>query len=452
MRRIVVLALLLGGMQLIKPLGAPGFGSQSLLAFGFLILGAYAAGELAVSVGIPKLVGYLLSGIVFGPWALNTVAADSVVALTPISTLAIALIAFLAGAELRIDEVRSRGRTILRILASELTVTLIAITILLVALGSRVPFLSGGTKTEVFAFSLLFASIAVVHSPAVAMALLTETGARGPVARTSLGVVLLSDVVIVLLLTVTLSIVRAIVPPQGANIPTLTLAAIVWEIGGAALVGTALGVLVTLYLRVVRRELFLFAIIVAFFGSEVAKLTHVEPLLTLIVAGFVAENTSAPEHGSALRHSMERAAAPVFVVFFALAGAQIVLPDLARLWPLVLPLVVVRGAAIWSGARLGARWAGLDDAEGEQVRRHLWTSLIPQAGVAIGLAAAVANTYPVRGGQIRTLFLALVAINQALGPILFRRALKRSGEIPASSNQPVSLSVDPAASGNERAV
>lgn len=442
MRRIIVLALLLAGMHLIKPLGAPGFGSQSLLAFGFLILGAYAAGELAESIGVPKLVGYLLSGVIFGPWALNTVAGDSVVALTPISTLAIALIAFLAGAELRVEELRSRGRTILRILASEVALTLVAITIVLVLLRSRIPFLAGGSAVEVFAFSLLFASIGVVHSPAVAMALLTETGARGPVARTSLGVVLLSDVVIVLLLTATLSIARVIVPPHGANIPSLTLAGIVWEIGGAALVGSALGALVALYLRVVRRELFLFAIIIAFFGSEVARLTHVEPLLTLIVAGFVAENISPREHGAALRHSMERAAAPVFVVFFALAGAQIVLPDLARLWLLVLPLAIVRAIAIWGGSRLGARWAGLHGEDGESVRRHLWTSLIPQAGVAIGLAAAVAETYPLRGGQIRTLFLALVAVNQALGPILFRRALQQSGEIPARRTHPAGLDAE----------
>jgi hypothetical protein len=55
--------------------------------------------------------------------------------------------------------------------------------------------------------------------------------------------------------------------------------------------------------------------------------------------------------------------------------------------------------------------------------------LVPQAGVAIGLAAAVAQAYPVRGSQMRTLFLAVVAINQVIGPILFRFALNRSNEI-----------------------
>jgi len=429
MRRLIVLALLLGGMSLIKPLGTPGFGSQSLLAFGFLILGAYAAGELAADVGIPKLVGYLMSGVAFGPWALNTVAADSVVALSPVSSLAIALIAFLAGAELRITEIRARGKTVLRLLTAELAITLVTITLFLVALGSRVPFLSSAVPAERLAFALLFASIAIVHSPAVAMALLSETRARGPVARTALGIVLLSDVVIVLLLTGTLTMARLIVPPRGASVASLSLGGVIWEIGGATLVGAAIGLLVALYLRVVRRELFLFAILVAFFGSEVARLVAVEPLLTLIVAGFTAENMSAPEHGEALRHAMERAAAPVFVVFFALAGAQIVLPDLLRFWPLVIPLALVRAFAIWLGCRVGSRWAGLDGQEGGAVRRHVWTALIPQAGVAIGLAAAVATTYPVRGGEIRTLFLALVALNQAVGPIMFRRALARSGEI-----------------------
>jgi hypothetical protein len=269
------------------------------------------------------------------------------------------------------------------------------------------------------------------------MALLSETGARGPVARTTLGVVLLSDVVIVLLLTGTLTVARLLVPPHGPSSTALTLPGIVWEIGGAGLVGAGIGGLAALYLRVVQRELFLFAIIVAFFGSEIAHLVRVEPLMTLIVAGFVTENISRAAHGAALRHAMERAAAPVFVVFFALAGAQIVLPDLAKFWPIVIPIAIVRGGAIWFGCRIGARWAGLNGAEGEMIRRHAWTALIPQAGVAIGLAAAVATTYPERGGQIRTLFLALVALNQALGPILFRRALTRSGEAHALGGQVV---------------
>jgi len=431
-RRIFVLMLLLGAMQLIQPLGTPGYGSQALLAFGFLVLGAYAAGELATSIRIPKLVGYIIAGVAFGPSALGTVSTDAVSDLAPVSSLAIALIAFLAGAELRWSEVREHGGTILRILVSELGVTLVALTALLMALRSYVPFLRGGTPVEALVLSLLFASIAVVHSPAVTMALLTETRARGPVSRTTLGVVLFSDVVVVLMLTGTLALVRVLVPLRGADAAPVAYGSVAWEVGGAVLVGAALGGLVALYLRFLRRELFLFAVIVAFFGAEIAKLMHVEPLLTLIVAGFVAKNISAPEHGAALVAAMERAAAPVFVVFFALAGAHVSVADLVQLWPLVLPLALVRAFGIWAGSGLGARWAGLTGDADAGVRRYLWAGLISQAGVAIGLASVVAEAYPNRGGQIRSLFLALVAVNEASGAILFRRALERSGEIPAN--------------------
>lgn len=444
MRRVIVLALLIGGMHLIEPLGSGAYGSRALLAFGLLILAAYAAGELADAMHVPKLVGYIIAGVALGPSAMNFVNPSAVADLQPVSSLAIALIAFLAGSELRWSELRERGSVIAKILTAELLVTLVAVTVFLIALRDHVSFLRGTDTVEVIAFSLVFASIAIVHSPAVTIAMLNETRAAGPVSRTSLGVVLISDVVVVLLLTGVLALARVLVPPHGADVPAIGFGAVAWEVGGAVLVGAVIGALVTVYLKFVRRELFLFAIMIAFFGAQVSGLLHIEPLLTLITAGFVTENFSLVEHGNELEDAMSRAAAPVFVVFFALAGAQIAIAELAALWPLVLPLALVRGGAIWAGTRLGLRWGKVTEAAHE-LRRDLWTALIPQAGVAIGLAAVVAQTYPHRGGQIRALFLALVAINQAVGPVLFRRALDRSGEIPAALE---SVSVDAAAIPN----
>jgi Kef-type K+ transport system membrane component KefB len=287
-----------------------------------------------------------------------------------------------------------------------------------------IPFLQGTSLPAMLAFSALFAVMASVHSPAVAMALLNETGASGPVARTTLGVVLVSDLVIVLLFSAALALAQSVVPPTSAEAPAVSLGSVVWEIGGAVIVGAVLGGGISLYLRFVRQELFLFAILIAFFGSEIARLGHTETLLTLLTAGFVAENVSHDEHGEALRHAMERSAAPVFVVFFALAGAHISPGDVAKVWLLVLPIAAVRIGAIWTGCRLGSRWAGVAAAEG----KYLWMGLVSQAGVAIGLVTVVAEVYPNRGGELRALFLSVIAINETLGPILFRWALVRSGE------------------------
>ena len=424
MRRVIILLLLLGGMQLIVPLGAERGASQALLTFGFLILAAYTIGEIATGIRLPKIVGYLAAGVMFGPSVLNTVTVESRFELRPVSALAIALIAFLAGAELRWSEVRERGAAIAKILFSEFGLSFIAVGLLMLALRDVVPFLRDSPTTQVITFSMLFAAMAVVHSPAVTMALLTETGARGPVARTTLGVVLVSDVVVVLLFSGALALARYLVPPMGSDASASSLGSIAWEIGGAVLIGALLGGAVALDLRFVHRELFLFAILVAFFGAEIARLTHVETLLTLLTAGFVMENVSREGEGEALRHAMERSAAPVFVVFFALAGAEMAIGDVGALWFLIIPIVLVRGVAMWAGTQLGARWAGV-----RREGRYVWMGLISQAGVAIGLASVVVEVYPTRGAQIQTLFLAVLAINQTIGPILFRHALSRSGEL-----------------------
>ena len=431
MRRVIILMLLLGGMQLIVPLGAGVNGSRTLLTFGFLILAAYTIGEIAKSVRVPKIVGYLVAGLIFGPAALNTVTAEATRELEPVSALAIALIALLAGAELRWQEVRERGSTIFKIMGAELAVGFIALCLLMVVLRDYVPFLRDAQWRQIIAFSMLFASIAIVHSPSVTMALLSETGARGPVARTTLGVVLVSDVIVVLLFSATLAFARFVVPPRSGDVPAISLGVVAWEIIGAVIIGAVLGGAVALYLRFVHRELFLFALLVAFFGAEIARLVHVETLLTLLTAGFVMENVSRRGEGEALRHAMGRSAAPVFVVFFALAGAHMAIADIGALWFLVIPIVLVRIAAIRWGTLLGARWAGAPPREG----RLVWMGLVSQAGVAIGLATVVGQVYPNRGGQIQTLFLAVIAINETLGPILFRQALVKSGEV--STGEPV---------------
>ena len=431
MRRLTILAVLFIGMQQLMSLGSNAHGAYSLLVFGFLILAAYTSGELAVAVRLPRVVGYLVSGVLFGPSVLDVVTVETSARLAPVSALAIALIAFLAGAELRWSELRERGRAITLIMAAELLTTFVLVTAFLLAARSFVPFLAGMPPATTIGFSLLFASIAIVHSPAVTMALLTETGARGPVSRTTLGVVLVSDVVVVVLFSGVLAIARILVPPA-SGAAALSFGAVAWELFGAVLVGTVLGGVVALYLRFVKRELVLFAVLMTFLGSEIARLVHVETLLALLTAGFVTENVSRPEDGAALRHATERSGAPVFVVFFALAGASIVLRDVASMWMLLIPLVLVRGAGIFAGSRLGARWAG----EPPEVSRYVWTGLISQAGVAIGLASVIVKTYPGRGAALSTLFLASLAVNQTLGPVLFKLGLGRAGELDGDAPAP----------------
>ena len=436
MRRALILILLLAGMRLIQPLGYQTPASEALLTFGFLILAAYTTGEIARAIGIPKLVGYLIAGIIFGPSALEIVSAEVIVTLKPVSQLAVALIAFLAGAELRWREVRERGPKYFQILLCEMPLTFVVVVASAILLRDLIPALQGASIERVIVFALLFGTVLVAHSPAITLGLLTETHAKGPVARTTLGVVLVSDVALVILFAIVATVSRTLVPPMGeANLPSL--GAVVWEIAGAFVIGAAIGGAVTLYLRFVRQELLLFGIIIAMLGAEAARLTHVELLLTLLVAGFVTENVGYHGAGEALRHAVERAAAPVFVVFFALSGAAVRVNDALAVMAIVAPIVLLRGASIWVGTNIGSRWAGVSALE----RRYVWMGLISQAGVALGLAAVAANVYPNLGGQLLTITVAVIAINELIGPILFRRALSKAGEIPEEAEDDIVAAV-----------
>ncbi len=422
MRRLIVLALLFGAMRLIEPLGRTGGSPDVLLTFGFLILAAYAAGELSERVGQPKIVGYLVAGVLAGPTVLGSVTASGAAQLGPVSDLAIALIAFLAGAELDLEEVRRHGFKLLRLTVVELGLATAVLAAGAIALRQWIPFLAGAESQRLILFALLFALIAVMHSPAIVMAILTETRANGPAARATLAVVLLSEVVVVLLFTLLLGLVQRLLP--GTSAPSGGVALIIWEVAGSVPIGVALGIGVAAALRVVHDDRLIFALLAALLGQQVANLLHVEVLITLLVAGFVAVNAARGDDGEQLRRTMERAAGPVFVVFFALAGVAIDVPAAVRLAPVVVPLVLLRMVALMVGVRIGS--GGLE--LGAIQRRALWQGLVAQAGVAIGLAGIVAEAYPEAGLSMRTMLLAFIAVNGTVGPILFRRGLIGAGE------------------------
>jgi Kef-type K+ transport system membrane component KefB len=116
---------------------------------------------------------------------------------------------------------------------------------------------------------------------------------------------------------------------------------------------------------------------------------------------------------------------PVFVVFFAMTGAELRVQEFAAFWPLVLGFVLVRIGALYASGRLGGRWTRAE----EPVARYVWTGLVPQAGVALGLATTVADRLPTIGLAMQTLTVGIIAVNQAVGPVLFRRGLERAREV-----------------------
>src|SRR6185437_2451957 len=211
-RRLVVLALLVGGAVLLEPLRAPTEGviaPRSLFLFGILLLTADTFGALAHDSRLPRLVGYLLAGLALGPSVTGIVPAGVLEDLGMMKRLAVGLIGLLAGAELRIADLRQRHRAILWILLLQGAAVLAALWAATLLARSWIPFLAGLEPRPLLFVSLLFAATLTVNSPMVTLALLTETKAVGPLAKTTLGVVLVADVAVILLFTAAFSLAQS---------------------------------------------------------------------------------------------------------------------------------------------------------------------------------------------------------------------------------------------------
>jgi Kef-type K+ transport system membrane component KefB len=142
-----------------------------------------------------------------------------------------------------------------------------------------------------------------------------------------------------------------------------------------------------------------------------------------MVAGFVIEN--ATSLGDRFIAAIERSALPVYVVFFAIGGASLDLGALRNTWVLALTLTLVRILLVIGSTALGEKAARVRNRE---IERWGWMGFIAQAGVTLGLVSIVARKFPGWGNEVKTIGLAMIALNQLLGPIAFRWALLRSGE------------------------
>ncbi|HEU5041449.1 MAG TPA: cation:proton antiporter [Gemmatimonadales bacterium] len=427
-RRIVVLALLIGGAVLLEPLRVPTEGviaPRSLFLFGILLLTADTFGELAHDLRLPRLVGYLVAGLALGPSVSGIVPEGVLGDLTMMKRLAVGLIGLLAGAELRVSDLRQRYRVIGWILLLQTSLVLVALTVTALLGRPWIPFLAGLASAPLVFVALLFAATLTVNSPMVTLALLTETKAVGPLARTTLGVVLVADVAVILVFTGAFSLAQASLGGETAGAFGI-LARLLAEMLGSILAGALVGGVLTLYLRFVKRELVVFAVVVVFATAAAAEALGFELLLSLLVAGFLVENV-APVRAEPLVDTLHQMAVPIFVVFFAIAGAELHLREFQALWPLVLAVALIRIGAIVVGSRAGARIGGADPV----VTQYAWTGLVSQAGVALGLATIIADRLPVLGVAMQTLIVGVIAFNESVGPVLFRRGLERAGEIVA---------------------
>jgi len=398
---------------------------------GFLILALAARplGKWSTRWHLPLITGYLLAGVLIGPFGFGFIQPAHFDRLHHLSRTALAWIAFTAGGELYLKEIRHDLRHILRVTLALVVFTYLFTIPVWLWIGSYWPMAGVIGPAVQLPVAFFAATILTARSPSSAVAVAQEMRAKGPFTRTALGVTVLTDVVVILFFGLSRAGYDTWTQEggfRGQDIVWLFLSG-----GLAILVGFLLGKLLDVVLRRSQQiwiapTVFLVTGYLTFPASAwLGEWTHhhlggeimMEPLLVCMTTGFVLINFGDRD---SFRRLWRDITPTVYLIFFTLAGAELDLPILVKGWSVALLLVLVRWFSIYLGSVVGERRQGLTKLS--------WTAYLTQAGVSLGLAEELAESYPSWGPDFASLMIAVIIINQLIGPPLFRWGLNRSGE------------------------
>lgn len=281
------------GLLYVATRAAPDLGSRAstIGAVGFLLLTGTLLSELVEVIRLPHLTGYLLAGIVAGPHVLRLIDHDAVHQLTSINALALALIALEGGAELELEKIRKGLKSLAWATLLQSLPVLLVMTGVLCLARPLVPFLQPLNITALLGVCLLWGVLAVSRSPSATLGILSQTRASGPIANHTLTFVMTSDVIVVVLMATALMIARPMIEPTSI-FSLRELQTLGHELLGSVALGTTLGLMLSLYLRLVGKQLLLVFVALGFGLTEVLGYLRFDALLTFLVAGFVVQNLS----------------------------------------------------------------------------------------------------------------------------------------------------------------
>ncbi|MEZ5942042.1 MAG: cation:proton antiporter [Planctomycetaceae bacterium] len=380
-----------------------------LLVIGGLILAGYIAHSLGRFIHVPRVTILLVLGILAGPFGLNVIPKDVAEWFPEITDIALAMVGFLLGESFAGREIKRTGPTVLAVSLGE---TLGAAIVVFVA-----AYLMLGNMV----IALLLAGIAPASDPAASLDVVRENKADGPLTKTVLGVVAIDDAWGVILFSFLLVFAETL---SGQSSGVAGIGHGLWDVFGAILLGILFGVpMAWLTGRIKKGEpSVLEASGIVFICAGVAKYLDVSYLLTCIVLGATVANRA--KHHTRPFRDIEGASEPFLVMFFLLAGYECDLASLQTLGLLGIAYVIARSVGLIAGGGLAARWVNAP----EVVQKRVGWCLLPQAGVALGLALMVSERLPDTRSVILPLAISTTVVFEIIGPLVTRWQLKQAGE------------------------
>lgn len=368
-------------------------------------------GRLVKHLKMPNVTGYLIAGLLLGPCVLGIIPADMVSNFSVASDMALGFIAFSIGSEFKISYFKQVGFTPVVIAITEslgAVVFVIAACLLL------------GFQTEL---SILLGAIAAATAPAQTIMVINQYRAKGPLTSMLMSVVALDDAVALIAFGFASTIVKAMASHQGISLQSVLSP--IYEVAVSFLLGGVLAIVMVVFLRHFKKPSNRLCVSVGFvLGTTwLAGVVHGSALLSCMALGAVLVNVF--DDIESVMKATDSFTPPLFMLFFAMSGAGFDLKAIASIGLIGIVYVVMRVLGKMFGAWFGGKLMKADD----KICRYLGPTLMPQAGVALGLILVAESIVPEFASQIRTVILCSTFIYSILGPSVAKAALVKAGEI-----------------------
>lgn len=378
-----------------------------LITLGVIFLAGLAADTIGRRTRLPRVTLLLICGMAVGGAGLDLIPADLRALYDILSVTALTMVAFLLGNALTVDTLQRHGRAILAV-----SIMVVIATVILVAGGLWLL----GLPAPV---ALLLGAIATATDPAATQDALRQSGAHGPFADRVRGIVAIDDAWGLL----AFSLAMVVAAGMGSAVDMSHLGRALWEIGGALGLGLVIGLPAAhLTGRLAPGEPQLTeALGVVFLTAGLALVAEVSFLLAGMAAGAVIANRA--HHHERAFHEIEHIQWPFMILFFVLAGASLDIGQIATLGTVVVGYVALRITG-----RLAGGWIGGTVAKAPPAHRAWYgVALLPQAGVAVGMALIAAREFPAQADLILGLTIATTVIFEVIGPLATLLAARRAG-------------------------
>ena len=405
-----------------------------LVGFAIVAIAGHEIAKVFQKIKFPLITGLIITGIIAGSSVLEFIPSESLPRLNFLNDIALAIIAFSAGAELYLNELRSRINSIKWMTVAQLVITLLLSSCVIYYATSYIPFMAEMPVNVKVIISVLFGIIFVARSPSSAIAVINELRANGPFTKTAMGVTVVIDVLVIILFAICFAIAKAIIKGEALGFSFLffLIIELVLSFGLGILLGKILQIplsfkinkhLKAIFITLLGYAVYLFAAFVK--GNTESIFQHeiiLEPLLICIIGSFYITNYS--KNRIEFVELLEEISPIIYIVFFILTGASVSLQTLVQVFGIAIALFALRLLTIVLGGVLGVSLA----KDNKKYTFISWMPYITQAGVALGLTTLIAAEFPGWGYEFQTIIIAIIVINQLVGPPLFKMAINFVGE------------------------